>query len=744
MSNVHKILFILLISSAWLSAFTALHAEQAIQPGESDSDYTIRAYRLPEDESMRLDGLLTESFWKNVPAITNFTQQDPQEGGQPTQKTEIYVAYDESNLYIGAMLYDSSPDQILAYQKRRDQGLGADDRFMWILDTFNSGRNAYFFETNPAALRGDGLLTVGQGRNLNKAWDGIWDVRTNISDEGWSVEVVIPFRSLDFDPQNSTWGINFQRTVRRDNEEILWAGWRRNQGLFRPQNAGLLTGITGISQGLGLEVKPYFTANRNVSQPLNEAKFTDSSADAGFDVSYSFTPSIRASLTINTDFAETEVDQRRVNLTRFPLRFPEQRDFFLEGSGIFSFAPASGIEPFFSRRIGLSGGQPVPITGGLRILGREGNTNLGFYQIRTAENDFTPAEDFTAARISQNIFSESSVGLIYTRRGSSDNGAGETGHTLGTDLELGTSSFLGDKNLQFQAFFVWHNRGSQVSSSDFLDRTSRGVRLSYPNFPFSGSVSYREFGSAFDPEVGFTPRNGFRRLQPNANYRWVFPDNRILRQWEVGVRYEYLTNLDFEPETIVYRFTPVEVEFESGEQIQFSVERNFEQIFESFDILRDGTVIILPGEYTNWGLRTEFNTARFRKISGGIEYNYEGFWTGTRDGLQLRGTVRPYRGFNLSGSWSRSHVELPGGTSFTTNLFVFRSNLDFTPDIAFTQILQYDDVSDLVGFYNRFRWTLTPGSDLFLVYTRNWIDTGNRLQAIESRAAVKLNYTHRF
>ena len=728
----------------FLTFAAATHAEQAEQSDLTDEDYTIRIYRLAENESMRLDGLLDEPFWRNIPAVDNFTQQDPQEGGEPTQKTEIYIAYDESNLYIGAMLYDSSPDQILAFQKRRDQGLGADDRFMWILDTFNSGRNAYFFETNPAALRGDGLLTVGQGRNLNKAWDGIWDVRTNINDDGWSVEVVIPFRSLDFDPQNSTWGINFQRTVRRVNEEILWSGWRRNQGLFRPQNAGLLTGITGISQGLGLEVKPYITGNRNVTQPLGEAKTTDASADAGFDVSYSFTPSIRASLTINTDFAETEVDQRRVNLTRFPIRFPEQRDFFLEGSGIFSFAPASGIEPFFSRRIGLAGGQPVPITGGLRVLGREGNTNLGMYQIRTAETDATPEQDFTALRVTQNIFSESSVGLIYTRRGTAVKGLNLTYHTLRTGLELGTSSFLGEKNLQFQAFFVWHNQGSDIQSNDFWGRTSRGIRLSYPNFPFSGSVSYREFGSSFDPAVGFTPRNGFRRLQPNASYNWVFPDSRILREWEVSVRYEYLTNLDFEPETIEYRFTPIDLEFESGDEIEFSFSRNFEQIFESFDILRDGTVIILPGEYTTWGLNAEFETAGFRKISGGVEYSYEGFWTGTREGLQLSGTVRPYRGINISGDWSRSHVELPGDTEFTTNLFVFRSNVDLTPDIAFTQILQYDDVSDLVGFYNRFRWTLTPGSDLFLVYTRNWIDTGTRLVPIESQAAVKLNYTHRF
>jgi len=724
---------------------TDLSAKQTIQDENptTGSENAIEAYRLSGNESIQIDGVLNESFWNLIEPITNFTQQEPQEGGNPSEKTEIYIAYDDTNLYIGAMLYDSNPDQILAYQKRRDQGLGADDRFMWILDTFNSGRNAYFFETNPAALRGDGLLTVGQGTNINKAWNGIWDAKTEITELGWSVEIRIPFRSLDFDPENTSWGINFQRTIRRVNEEILWSGWKRNQGLFRPQNAGTLTGLTNLSQGLGLEVKPYATATRNMSHPSGEERSIDKSMDAGFDVSYSFTPSVRASMTINTDFAETEVDQRRVNLTRFPLRFPEQRDFFLEGSGIFSFVPASGVEPFFSRRIGLVGGQPVPIIGGLRILGREGNTNMGLYQIRTGESDISSSEDFTAARLSQNIFSESSVGLIYTRRGQTGDSSLDTGHTLGTDLELGTSSFLGSKNLQFQAFFVWHNEEYSELSSQLWDRTSRGIRLNYPNFPFYSWVSYREFGSSFSPAVGFTPRNGFRRLQPTAGYNWVFSENPVLRSWEIQLRYEHLTNLDFEPETINVTLTPVDIQFESGEQIEISVSRNFEKIYEGFDILRDGTVIILPGNYKNWDLEAELETASFRRISGEIEYSYEGFWTGTRQDLQLEGTIRPYIGINLSANWSNSRVELPE-ESFITNLFVIRSNIDLTPDIAFTQIVQYDDLSDLLGFYNRFRWTITPGSDLFLVFSRNWIDTGNRLKAIESQAAVKINYTYRF
>lgn len=217
----------------------------------------------------------------------------------------------------------------------------------------------------------------------------------------------------------------------------------------------------------------------------------------------------------------------------------------------------------------------------------------------------------------------------------------------------------------------------------------------------------------------------------------------MLRSWEVQLRFEYLTNLDFEPETINTTLTPIEIQFESGEQLEMSVSRNFEQIYEGFDILRDGTVIILPGRYRNWGVNSGFETAGFRKLSGEIEYSYEGFWTGTREEIELEGTVRPYRGINLSANWARSYVKLPE-TSFTTNLFVLRSNIDLTPDIAFTQIVQYDDLSNLLGLYNRFRWTLTPGSDLFLVFTRNWLDTENRLEAIESQAAIKINYTYRF
>lgn len=706
------------------------------------SIYKIEAYRLQPGESFTLNGRMEEPFWENVIPATNFTQQEPNEGGEPYQKTEIYIAYDNDNLYIAAKMHDTYPDGILAYQKRRNYSLETDDRFMWILDTFHDGRNAYFFETNPAGLRGDGLLTVGQSMNLNKAWDGIWDVRTTITDQGWIAEVQIPFRSLDFNPESTTWGINFQRTVRRNNEEILWSGWRRNQGLFRPQNAGILTGLEDLHQGLGLEITPFTTANatRTWSGVGGENRME---ADIGFDANYNITPSIRTSLTVNTDFAETEVDERRVNLSRFDISFPEQRDFFLEGAGIFSFVPESGVTPYFSRRIGLTGGEQIPLQAGVQMLGRHRNTTLGLYQIRTGETNISNREDFTAARVRQNILSQSSIGLIYTRRATLDDDFYNDRHTVGADLELNTSRFMGNRNLQFQAFFVWNNMHTPDENSSFWDRTSRGVRLAYPNYPFYGHVSYREFGEAFDPAVGFAPRVAFRRFQPTIGYQQILNDNPLLRSWETSVRFEYLTDLEFDPETIDLEIIPMAIQFESGDIITGGFGYNFERLTFNFDILRDGSIIIPAGDYYSWRLGLNLETASFRKLAATAGINYEEFWTGERILYDFSLTARPFPGINLSGSWSRTDADLAEG-SFQTDLLRFTGNVDLTASTAFTNIIQFDNLSDLLGLYNRFRWTIRPGADLYLVHTYNWIRVDDIFNPVETQGAIKFSFTHRF
>ena len=733
---LEKVLILFICFTGVFFFYTDLQAQQT-----DNSSNLINIYHLEPGETVTLDGKLNELFWQKIKPATNFIQRDPIEGGNPSENSEVYVAMNREYLYIGAKMFDSEPDKIIAFQKRRDQSLNTDDRFMFILDTFNTGRNAFFFQTNPAGLRGDGLINIGQGSNLNMSWDGIWDVRTAITDEGWFLEIEIPFRTLNFDPDIDTWGINFQRSVRRKNEEIIWSGFRRNQSILRPQDAGIITGLSDLNQGLGIEVVPY-GVTKGTREWTGTERVDNATVDGGFDISYNITPNLRSSATVNTDFAEAEVDQRRVNLTRFPLFFPEQRDFFLEGSDIFSFAPASGVTPFFSRRIGLVEGQQIPINFGGKLLGRPGDYNVGLIQIQTGSKEDTNREDFTVARISRNLFEESQVGIIYTRRATHNSDLHDR-HTAGIDFELSTSRFRGDKNLQFQAFFLWHNPNRPDEDSDFFDRSSRGIRISYPNYPISASMSYRELDKDFNPDVGFTPRNSFRRLQPSISYERNLEKNSLIREIEFSVRHEYLADMEFRPQSISTRFTPVDILFESTERFDASVTRGFERLNFPFDIRRDRSIIIPAGDYNFWIVDAEFSTASFRKFSGEIEFSHGGFWTGTRTQYELSADFRPWPGINLDANWTLTQVKLPEG-DFDTDLFRFEANVDPTPSISFTSNVQFDTLSDRLGLFNRFRWILTPGTDLFLVHTANWLSEEDRLRPLSTGGTIKLSYNHRF
>lgn len=725
----------------------------AQRTASAPTERSLRAVRL-DAETVTLDGRLDETAWEQAPVATEFTQQEPVEGGTPSQQTEVRILYTSSHLYIGAVFHYEDPDNISVSRRQRDASLGADDRFMWTLDTYNDGRNAYFFETNPAGLRGDGLLTSGQGFNLNKSWDGIWDVEVTRTEEGWSAEIRIPFRTLQFDPNQTTWGINFQRTIRVRNEEVLWTGYKRNQGIFRPRFAGELRGLTGLSKGFGLEVTPYGLAK--VNRTWNDAGVdTDPTVDVGGEVGYSITPTLQSALTINTDFAEVEVDQRRVNLTRFPLFFPEKRDFFLEASNVFEFAPRSAQFPFFSRRVGLVEGEAVPILAGARLNGRVGNYNLGFFQVRTratsgvpADSLTIPAEDFTAARLIRNLGSESQVGLIYTRRAThADPGEYfdrfQTRHTLGVDLELGTSTLFGDKNFQFQAFFVGHNAPLRADTSSFGHRTTRGLRFNYPNDPWSAHMSYREFGNAYDPAVGFVERRSFRRLQPSVSYEPFLEGHPWIRSLEFGSRFEYLTALDLTPLTVQTGLQLFGITLDSGDSFEVSVDRLFERLQAPFDILGDGRIVLPPDTYTTYTGSAELRTADYRLLSANVEASYGGFWSGTRTQLETTLTARPTVGLTLDAQWEFTDAALDQGR-FETHVLRFNGTYSPTPDLSFSTQIQFDNLSDRLGLFARIRWITRPGSDLFLVLTRNWRYTDDRFSPVNSELASKLTYSIRF
>jgi hypothetical protein len=738
----------------------------AAQQSSEDELPVMEAYRLSDDADLQLDGRIEEAFWASAIPISDFMQQEPVEGGVPSERTEIWVAYDDDNLYIGAIIYDD-PDGILAFQRERDAFLSTDDRFMWILDTFRDGRTGYYFEINPAGLMGDGLMGGGSshrgggrfgGGGSSKAWDGIWEARTARRPDGWSAEIQIPFRTLNFDPDADTWGINFQRTIRRRNEEILWRGWRRNEGLNRPVYAGELRGLRGISQGLGLEAVPSSIVGwREV--PTNTTP-TTYPGDISLDLNYSITSSLRASFSVNTDFAEVESDQRRVNLTRFPQRFPERRDFFLEGSGVFSFAPSSGVQPFFSRNIGLKSGQQIPIDYGTRMTGQVGQYEVGFYQIGTGEQGFfdendgntvVPTEQFTVGRVKRRIFEQSSIGAIYTRRSTTQDERGftpEIGHTAGVDLQLNTRHFLGDNNADFSAFAVWNSNPDPIEDPGLSDLTARGFRLNFPNDVWSGHLSYRELGSEYRPTLGFVTRRNFRRVEPRINYSprpesidWIRSLNfsaQFRNQAQLG------TGVVEERE---WDFTLLGVRFESGDNFNFSVKRTNEYLDAAYEVSEG--ISIEAGDYTNWEYALRGGTAGRRRVSlfGGITRS--GFWNGDRTNYGGRITFRPNPGVSIGTNIQLNKVTLPQG-SFDANLYEIETDWSPSPWLSATGQVRYDDQTDLVGLFARLRWIVKPGNDLFLVYTQNWQNLGANilddrdLITLSRGGSVKMNYVYRF
>jgi hypothetical protein len=370
---------------------------------------TIEAARMHENEIISLDGVLDEPVWQRAIPARDFVQQDPLFGGEPTERTEVRIAVDEKQLYMGITCFDSEPDKLLGNTMKRDEFLSSDDRFMWVFDTFLDARSGYFFEMNPSGLMADSLL--GTGGTNERSWDGIWNAKVRRSGIGWTLEIVIPFRTLSLDPEAPAWGINFQRTIRRKNEENLWTAHARNQGLRHLPSAGLLTGLGEVNRGLGLDVKPYLVV-RAAELLASGQKGLDVDADAGVDFLYKVTPGLRANFTVNTDFAQTEVDDQLVNLTRFPTRFPEKRDFFLDGATFFNFYRGNSVKPFFSRRIGLAGGQPQKIDFGVKLNGPVGGQDVGFLQVRTGKTEESAGEDFTVLRIRRRLLAQSYVGTL--------------------------------------------------------------------------------------------------------------------------------------------------------------------------------------------------------------------------------------------------------------------------------------------------------------------------------------------
>jgi len=709
----------------------------------------VTAVRLQPAERLVLDGRLTEEAWRRAEPASGFQQQDPNTGDPATELTEVRVLYDEHRIVIGATCFDSEPSRIMGNQMQRDQSLGADDRFMIAIDTYSDGRSGYYFEINPSGAMGDGLVLAGSGTQVNRSWDGIWNARVDRNEMGWSAEIEIPLRTINFNPNASSWGINFQRTIRRKIEETLWSGWARNQGLTYMPAAGRLQGLEGLRQGLGLDLLPYAVGN-SAAAPGRGSPASVQTGALGGDIAYNLTPGLRANVSINTDFAETEVDQRQVNLTRFPLFFPEKRAFFLEGASVFAFSRETGnsIVPFFSRRIGLDdSGVPQPIDYGAKLTGHAGAFDIGVLQVRTRDRGNVPGEDFTVMRSQHRFWRQSYVGALFTNRsGASESGlpgASEANRgarqTAGVDFALATAQLFGKEVLEVSGFYL--NTTKRAGSRG---GAAFGARINMPNDPVYWHLAVREVQDGYDPAAGFVDRRGYRMIEPGMRYT-VHTErgrySRYLRRFSFEGNFSTIFNLDGQVETRRYDVQLMRADLHSSDLVEFHLLPLYERLPRDFEI-SPGVILPAGGEYSFLRRHYQAQTTTSRPVSLNASYEDGAFYSGQR--RQLTGTlsVRPRRGWLINVGGDFNEISLREGR-FTTRVWLNDVNTQFNPFISLVNRLQFDTVTRQLGWQSRFRWITRPGNDIFFVYTHNWTDR-TTLQTLDRKGSIKIVRTIRF
>jgi hypothetical protein len=698
--------------------------------------------------ALRLDGALTEPFWRTVDSIENLTTVEPEEGGTPSGRTVVRVVLVAgADIVIGVRCYDPNPAGIVSFTRARDVALDDEDNVMIVLDTYRDGRTGYVFAINPDGARFDGLISAN-GEDVNSDWDAAWEARTSRDSRGWSAEIRIPVRSISFRRGLASWGFNVERNIQRLQETSRWSGISLDIEAYQTARAGLLTNIPPLEFGHGFAVRPSVVGQVDRQALTSSAGIAPSSyaGDLSVDASKRLGANLLGSLTWNTDFAETEVDARQTNLTRFDVLFPEKRAFFLDGSDIFEFGLGLNEDtflPFFSRRIGLSNpeeGDPrkVPILGGGKLIGRVGNTSIGALTVRTDRADSVPASTMGAVRIRQNVLGESSVGMLAT----AGDPLGESGSWLaGVDLTYRTSTFLGDRRLLAG---VWGLRNERNGVQG--DNKAAGFTIKYPADLFNFELSGASIGDGFQPSLGFVPRTGVRRWYADFNLD-PRPSWSLVRQMYHSAELELFTNRDNVWESFYSQVTPLQWDFESGDWIDLWVERSGDRPPESFAIFeteRD-TVVIPAGTHVWTRYWAEVGLAEKRRISGWVDYVFGEFYGGTLQTVIASVELKPSAYLTVEMGGERNHGKLPGGT-FTQKLLSTRVSVTPSSDFGVTSFLQYDNESRSFGTNTRLRWTFNPLGDVFVVYNHNLRRSIARRDAFgfeSSQLLVKLAYAVR-
>ena len=707
----------------WGSCAFALSA--AAQSNGAIDYNTVRLDRkLPATRAtgrIELDGRLDEPAWTTAPVAKDFIQNDPREGSPATYDTEVRLIYDDDALYIGVFARDPDPGAIIINELRKDFNTGNGDSFQVVIDTFKDERNGYQFAVNPAGAKWDAQMS-NEGRENNSNWDGVWDVRTRISEEGWYAELRIPFRTLKFSPSaEQTWGINFQRRLRRLNENSYWAPLPRIHSLSRVSMAGSIEGLQGIQPGNNFRIKPYALASSSrVGQGANQGDF-----DAGFDVKYGVTSGLTWDFTVNTDFSQVEADEQQINLTRFSLFFPEKRDFFLENSGIFQFGvgsaggggggggrqnPSQDMILFFSRRIGLSDeGAAIPLPGGTRLTGRAAGFSIGALNIQQRQQGASPSTNFTALRLRRDVFAQSDIGVIVLNKETS---GPHFNRVLGADANFRFFQNL-DVNFASAKTFSPEDAGG-ATGEDWYSKSS----FNYNSNRLAFRGGYQTIGDRFNNEMGFVPRRGVNngelhagaRFRPNWNWTrgWL---RETYPHWQIE-NFARRGGGGLESRYIDWHWP---VTFHDSTFIEVGVNPTVEVIRTSFVINSRRNIRIPPGRYEFNENFVLWRTNAAAPVAVNGRYSTGEFYDGYRHAYELGGTVRANEHFNVSGNVSFNDIDLPQG-AFTTTLVSGRVNYFLNTKMALNALLQYNTDARQWSSNIRFNVIHRPLSDIFLVY----------------------------
>jgi hypothetical protein len=674
---------------------------------------------------IKLDAVLDEPAWARAEPATDFLQREPFEGEPATEKTEIRVLYDDEAIYFGATVYDPEPDKLIINTLKQDFDMSADDGVSFYLDTFNDDRNSYAFFINPAGAKRE-LQAVDEGREQNVPWEDVWDVKTRITDEGWLAEVRIPFKSLRFpDSEEQKWGINFQRRIRRRNEQAFWSLMPRRFISFNVSYAGNLQGMEGIRPGRNLKVKPFATGEIRKFRGDD----LDSHGDVGLDLKYSLSSGLTLDATLNTDFSQVEVDEQQINLTRFSLFFPEKRDFFLENAGIFSFGSTGQRDAsrdvilFFSRRIGLaSDGRPQPILGGARLTGRVGDYGLGLFNMQTRESGSDPATNFTVLRVKRNIFRNSEVGALFINKDSDR--PGDYNRTFGVD-----ANFRLWENFRVSSFLS-ATRTPGLEDEDLAGR----IWVEWKTNLWEARTGYLEIGENFNAEVGFVPRRDIRKSDSSFGWRPRPRSIAWIREFFPSVRLQYFTDQEgrLVTRTTDFKFA---ISLQDGGGLEVGQTLQFERLDEPFSIRRN--VEIVPGDYHFNHWFAAFNSNPSASVSGRVKYEAGDFWDGTRQGLQLRLDLKPHYRFNASAQFRWDKLQLQQG-DFSSRLVNTRLEYSFSTQMFLSALIQYNSDLHEVSTNLRFNLIHRPLSDIFIVYNeqRDTFGTG------DLDKSLTFKYTH--